>query len=118
MAARIAGEVGMMPVRIQRKRVKGWKAPAGAVYVGRGSMFGNPYNWKDGIEPPHDARSAAVELYRIWIEEGRGPSAPTDDDITSLKGKTLMCWCPLEQPCHADVLLELANRPRCDEVAA
>lgn len=22
----------------------------------------------------------------------------------------LMCFCPLDQPCHADVLLELANR--------
>lgn len=27
-----------------------------------------------------------------------------------LAGKNLACWCPLDQPCHADVLLELANR--------
>ncbi|MDJ0403933.1 DUF4326 domain-containing protein [Rhodococcus erythropolis] len=31
------------PTRIQRRRVKGWKMPAGAVYVGRGSRYGNPY---------------------------------------------------------------------------
>lgn len=34
----------MSPKRIQRQRTRGWKAPAGAVYVGRGSIYGNP--WK------------------------------------------------------------------------
>jgi len=37
-------------------------------------------------------------------------------DIATLRGKNLACWCPLDHPCHADVLLELANRPRCEEV--
>lgn len=26
-----------------------------------------------------------------------------------LRGKNLACWCALDQPCHADVLLEVAN---------
>ena len=30
-------------------------------------------------------------------------------DFASLRGRNLACWCPLDQPCHADVLLELAN---------
>jgi hypothetical protein len=29
-------------------------------------------------------------------------------DLSELRGKDLACWCPLDQPCHADVLLELA----------
>jgi hypothetical protein len=31
-------------------------------------------------------------------------------DLAPLRGRDLACWCPLDQPCHADVLLELANR--------
>ena len=31
-------------------------------------------------------------------------------DVAELRGKDLACWCPLDQPCHADVLLEIANR--------
>jgi hypothetical protein len=33
----------------------------------------------------------------------------TKDELDELRGKDLMCWCPLDQPCHADVLLEIAN---------
>ena len=33
-----------MPIRIQRRRTKGWRMPAGAVYVGRPSYFGNPFS--------------------------------------------------------------------------
>lgn len=32
-----------MPQRSQRRRVKGWRMPEGAVYVGRGSKWGNPF---------------------------------------------------------------------------
>jgi hypothetical protein len=31
-------------------------------------------------------------------------------DIRQLRGKNLACWCKPGQPCHADILLELANR--------
>lgn len=37
----------MTPLRIQRKRTKGWRMPEGAVYVGRPSLFGNPWTWHD-----------------------------------------------------------------------
>ena len=33
----------MKPQRIQRRRTKGWRMPENAVYVGRGTMWGNPY---------------------------------------------------------------------------
>lgn len=50
-----------------------------------------------------DARHA-VEVYRFYTKRLLFPP-----DLTALRGKDLACWCPLDQPCHADVLLELAN---------
>jgi hypothetical protein len=35
--------------------------------------------------------------------------------FSDLRGKNLACWCKLDAPCHCDVLLELANRPTCEE---
>ena len=84
-----------MPKRIQRKRTKGWRMPAGAVYVSRPSKWGNPFT----VEA--FGRQKAVELY----ERCALPHLP----IEELRGKDLACWCPLDQPCHADVLLKVAN---------
>ncbi|MBO0882015.1 MAG: DUF4326 domain-containing protein, partial [Mycobacterium sp.] len=38
------------------------------------------------------------------------PDYPRDQIRAELRGHDLACWCPLEQPCHADVLLAIANR--------
>ena len=59
----------------------------------------------------------AVELFRDAVERGREwYGVPTVETIRAeLAGKDLVCWCPLTDehgnrvPCHADVLLELAN---------
>jgi hypothetical protein len=91
--------------RIQRKRTKGWRMPAGAVYVGRPTNFGNPY--QVGRNMP---AGTCVQFYREWMEGKRhNHGKPDAKAIRSLRGKDLACWCPLNQPCHADVLLELAN---------
>ncbi|HSS23875.1 MAG TPA: DUF4326 domain-containing protein [Mycobacterium sp.] len=90
-----------MPSRVQLQRRHGWRKPAGAVVVSRPTRFGNPYPVIDGD------RAQAVARYRQWLGDGHGPSR---DDLESLRGKDLCCWCPLDQPCHADVLLEWANR--------
>ncbi|KUH38408.1 MULTISPECIES: DUF4326 domain-containing protein [Streptomyces] len=132
-----------MAARIQRRRTKGWRAPAGAVYVGRGSRWGNAYILKntqvripgtDGSEWQQEGRSGKasgqrhaykhpdgsvtwhlvqdatpeqiVELYRRWIEQQPDLVAAARRELA---GRDLLCWCPLDQPCHADVLLELAN---------
>lgn len=56
-----------------------------------------------------------VECYRAYVTGGGWPidwkpfGAPTLDEIRTLSGRDLCCWCPPDQPCHADVLLELAN---------
>ena len=101
------------PRRIQRQRTKGWRMPEGAVYVGRPTRCGNLVRVRDceacglGVEHPKCVLftpRTAVEWYRDWI--GSQPSR----DLAPLRGHDLACWCPLDQPCHADVLLELANR--------
>lgn len=71
---------------------------------------------------PTEGVKESVRLYRLWIEgnlpEGYydnhhivRPVKFTIEDIKKeLKGKDLMCYCAGENPCHADVLLELANQ--------
>ena len=41
------------------------------------------------------------------IKAGEAPSVK--EIVAALRGKNLACFCPIDQPCHADVLLELAN---------
>jgi len=97
-----------MPERIQRRRTKGWRMPEGAIYVGRPSKWGNPFRIGHTYNGPGLIRDAAhaVETYRAWL----GMNDYGDDplDFTELAGHDLACWCP-DQPCHADVLLEIAN---------
>lgn len=92
-----------MPIRIQRKRTKGWKMPYTAKYVGRPTIFGNPFE----VNLQQDAQKA-VEMYRLWLH--RSSQAWIVKMVKQmLKGKDLACWCALDQPCHADVLLMIAN---------
>jgi hypothetical protein len=118
------------PRRVQMRRKKGWRMPEGAVYVGRPTRWGNPF--MIGSNQPslfvHDgrrvfwdtprcdealtsARAKAVELFTLHT----GPMGRYELDLAEvqrhLAGKDLACWCPLDQPCHADVLLEMANVP-------
>jgi hypothetical protein len=109
--------------RIQRKRTKGWRMPENAVYVGRPTKWGNPFRMGDCIgevqawivlAAEHDDKvpsyrlcfRAAMDLYRAWI--GRRISSGKCN-LNELRGKDLVCWCPLDQPCHADVLIELCG---------
>ena len=93
------------PKRIPRKRTKGWKMPPNAVYVGRPTRWGNPYSVAEY------GRERAVRNYRehFWRDSKGWHFDAGPLDILQLRGKDLACWCPLDQPCHADVLLEIAN---------
>lgn len=116
------------PARIRLQRKKGWRLPAGAVKVDRSTTFGNPFvvgqpnqlGWGDVRDAEH-----AVWLYRAWlttpqrsvlVEPDR--HAETLERLHALAGKDLACWCTAGAPCHADVLLDLANRPAPDVFAA
>jgi hypothetical protein len=170
-----------MPERLQRLRAKGWRMPAGAVYVGRPGRWGNPFPAEGSyavwatvalglVNAPETRHGVARALYLAWLchapivapvsplarpsrrslREAASPP-PADDLIEfeggasasihqhcrnlaagiaqmyappaplrappsfaeirrALAGRDLVCWCPPDRPCHADVLLELANR--------
>lgn len=119
------------PKRIQRKRSKGWKMPPNTVYVGRPTKWGNPWSLE-----ACGTRSKCVRLYRAWmvgtfteksVERiiGGGVKCKPQplgflgwlmirgslrNELAELRGKNLACYCPIDQPCHADVLLEIANK--------
>jgi hypothetical protein len=105
----------MSPQRIQRKRTKGWRMPENAVSVCRPGKWGNPWRVSEYV-----TAKVAVEGFRRAIERGGYQKDPDDREWhpmptpeairAALAGKNLACWCPLDQPCHADVLLELANK--------
>ena len=75
--------------------------PADAVYVGRPTRWGNPF-----AIGPEQSRQVAVARYREWL--ATQPEL-LDAARAELAGRDLLCWCPLGEPCHADVLLEVAN---------
>ena len=90
--------------------------PSNTVYVGRPTKWGNPYMLSSA---PHRAnrtemicysREDAVQNYKTWMHACNARSTIDIPRIRAeLRGKDLACWCPLNQPCHADVLLEIAN---------
>jgi len=87
------------PVRIQRKRTKGWRMPENTVCVTRPSIFGNPFKIEEGIM----SREESVEHFKTYAK------GFTKAELAVLRGKNLACYCNFDGPCHADVLLELAN---------
>lgn len=112
-----------MPSRIQRRRSRGWRAPEDAVYVGRGSVWGNP--WR--VDPDRAGssplavrdRAEATARYCEWLTftaEGRALAALARQ---RLRGRTLMCWCPEGTHCHGDFLADIAATPGpCEPGAA
>ena len=104
----------MSPRRIQLRRTKGWRKPEGAIVVARPSKWGNPFKVD---EPRYCAAAATLDfrlelegaIHRPWIEPHPIQFRLMAETIAELRGHDLACWCPLDQPCHADVLLEVAN---------
>ncbi|MGW0012441.1 DUF4326 domain-containing protein [Streptomyces tendae] len=121
------------PRRIQRRRTEGWTLAGaahplrGGMIVDRSSRYGNPCKvslmQEMGYDDPH---AAAAANYRTWLAGNRS-DAPTDEGdqqrerilagLERLRGKDLACPCPLDQACHADYLLHLANMPPADLTA-
>lgn len=87
------------PIRVQLSRAKGWRMPPNTVSVARPGPWGNPY--RIGTCLIGDAQDA-VDAFRANLPRGL--------DLSALRGRNLACWCKPGAPCHADVLLELANR--------
>lgn len=118
-----------MPERIQLRRTRGWRKPEGCIVVARPTQWGNPHRvrktkdrrgwmvWGNGYchysadpDRPMTRREAAewaVEKFRAMYPDGSNNAYMAR---IQLRGHDLGCWCPLDMPCHASVLLELANR--------
>jgi len=106
------------PQRIQLRRTKGWRMPPNTVKVDRSTMWGN--RWQVGTRSNTLGRNVetvdeAVNLYRdlVWVEPHQIAWVREQ-----LRGKNLACWCKAGAPCHADVLLEIANSPEQPEAGA
>ena len=104
-----------MPKRIQRSRAKGSKLPAGVIVVTRPSRFGNPIkidprggNQETTASCRSEAATMFGDIYECGMWDDYGLPSPAEIK-RDLAGKDLACWCPLDKPCHADVLLEIAN---------
>ena len=76
------------------------KVPENAVYIGRPSIFGNPF-----VVGVDGSRAEVIEKYRRLLALN---TSLREQVIKQLKGKDLVCWCS-PKPCHGDVLIEIAN---------
>lgn len=122
-----------MPVRIRRRRIPGWRKPAGAVIVDRTSRWGNPFTVTEALEQgwasnEQEARTVAAGRFRTWLlgldaDEpdvfwiGSTRPRPLDrrwmrTHLDELRGRDLCCPCPDNSACHAAELLLLANQPQ------
>lgn len=95
------------PVRLQRKEWLGWKCPANAFYCGRPTKYGNPFK----VE--RFGRKGCLKMFRAMLnnrEQRAEHNYPDDHTIRrELKGLNLVCWCKLDEDCHVDDLLRIAN---------
>lgn len=118
-----------MPQRIQLSRRKGSRKPEDAISVARPSMWGNPFpiaRWgremavalfretASGMWRPRLLQGYSDEFYAeaydarvVWLRRLKGH--PAEVIPLFLRGHDLACWCALDETCHADVLLEIAN---------
>lgn len=97
------------PLRIQRKRTKGFRLPEGTICVTRPGIFGNPFKtaadfarWLNTADVPADFSGSAEDLL--------GQRLTILLNLHMLAGKNLACFCPLDRYCHADVLAYRASK--------
>lgn len=109
-----------IPERIRLSRTKGWRMPPNTVKVDRSTRWGNLFN-ATAQYCPFEHHGFPVPLVRFRTEASldrcidlfaaylRGRLVTDPQFLEPLRGKNLACWCALDQPCHADVLLRVAN---------
>lgn len=106
-----------MPERIQLSRRKGWRMPPNCVKVDRTTKWGNPIRVMPGSAIPlyrelrlfaSSSPARAVDAFDRWLHSTDGYKI-LQRIKPELRGINLACWCPPGSPCHADVLLRIAN---------
>jgi hypothetical protein len=120
--------------RIQRKCTKGWRMPENTVYVGLGTKWANPIKLvgdmvyidagyrrkimdKWVILEQAILKESVILLFKVLFTEMKLEKDLSywqkhfkSLDLSELKGKNLACFCKEDEPCHADILLKLANK--------
>jgi hypothetical protein len=96
--------------------------PENTVKVDRSTKWGNPFTVDAALQAGYndtdaELRGMCADAFRRWLDGIYEPIEPERrayilSHIDQLRGHDLACWCPFDQPCHADVLLELANSAR------
>ena len=95
------------PIRVKLSRKKGWRLPPNTMSVARPHAMGNPHSI--GFCPTcgvTHTREEAIAKFEASLKDNPSLAATA---ILAIKGKNLACWCKLNEPCHADFLLRLAN---------
>jgi hypothetical protein len=113
----------LAPMRVQRSRRRGARLPLGTMCVTRPGRWGNPFYPgcgrgygvidTDGMLYGFDHEPAAcVWMFRRHLHNMR-LHQPVEYRafLAPLRGRDLACWCGIGEPCHADILLVLANAP-------
>lgn len=116
------------PLRVQRRRTKGFRLPAGAICVTRPGPWSNPFSVANCLElgyaqTKQEAVALCVACFEDWLLKGEMSDYWWEanhlrrwqwmhDHLPDLRRKPLACFCPLDRPCHADVLAYFANRLR------
>ena len=101
---------GVTPRRVRLSTKKGWKIPENTVKVDRSTRWGNPFlviRASSGCMGRTAAQ--AVTEYERWLQNSDAGRMEVTSARIMLRGKNLGCWCALDQPCHADTLLRIAN---------
>ena len=108
-----------MAERIRLSRAKGWRMPDNTIKVDRTGPWGNPF-----VVSRDGTRAECVDLYTklmagyvaisvsATVEAQKAARRHVIDNLNSIRGKNLACWCSHDGPCHGDVLLKLANEKR------
>jgi len=88
----------------------GQPRPEGVVDVSRGTRWQNPYTLRTALSTMSGRTSIATARVEA-LQAFRRSITPEFREliVSQLRGKTLACRCPTNQPCHADILLEIAN---------
>lgn len=121
----------MKPVRLKLRRSARFNLQAASRAINglpakscaRPTLMGNPFGWQTPQLDHHTGRRLAVQNHRKWLVEGKLPGGTPRKDRPQLmalrervlaalpeyRGHNLGCWCGLDQLCHVDTLIELAN---------
>lgn len=99
-----------MPRRVRLSREKGWRMPPNTMRVDRATRFGNPFR----VTEDRTAAEAYM-AFETWLTTPGCDAGMKERKarilmaMPELLGKDLACWCKPGEPCHADVLLRIAN---------